>query len=82
MARIKIKTRENLKERRTKLKLLEFLSSCNVYATTLLEAHDGYIVTTANDHEVDKILDPQATNKLSDSGFTPVPPQELSQEGP
>ena len=77
MARIKIKCNGNPKERRNKLKLLEILAPADIYATALHEAHDGYIVNTATDKEVDKILEPIVTQNLEAQGFTPILPQEV-----
>lgn len=77
MGRIKIKCDGNPKERRSKLKLLEILAPAEVYATALHEAYDGYIVITATDKEVDKILEPAVTQNLKTQGFTPILPQEV-----
>lgn len=76
MARLKIKSKENPKERHTKLKFLELLSTYNVYATSFHETSDGFTVIIASDHEADKILEPQVAKKLTDNGFNPIPPQE------
>ena len=77
MARLKIKSKLNSKEKKKQLLLLEILAPAGVYANALHETKDGLIITTSTDNEADKILEPHIRKKLEEKGFTPILPQEV-----
>lgn len=82
MARVKIKTKNNRHDRRTKLKLLEVLAPANVFRTLLHEALDAIIVTTVSDTEADKIFEPAIKKKFEEKGFTLILPYCLQKRNP
>lgn len=77
MARVKIKS-DNTKDPRRTSKLLEILSTNDVYVTRLIPVNDGFIVLTSGDNELDKIFNNTTDKLLEENDFTPQIPPELS----
>lgn len=75
MARIKIKTRE--KNRRQRDKLLEILASHDIFATNIIEARDGYVVTVLKSQEQDAVFTQECQTALAASDFSSVTPPDL-----
>ena len=75
MARVKIKHPKPTPEAKTKI--LKVLSQNLIYVTRIIEAHDGFIVLTRNDEELDKIFQAKCAKELKNENFTPVLPPEL-----
>ncbi|MPC41497.1 hypothetical protein E2C01_035090 [Portunus trituberculatus] len=63
MARVKIKCHN--KSAAAKKQLLHFLSSLNIYAVDIKEAHEGYVGITSTEEETDEICSPTCTSALS-----------------
>ena len=76
MARVKIKS-ENSKEHRRKQKLLEILSTNEIYVTKIIDNRDGFVIITSNEQELDKILNGTTDQILEDNNFSPQLPPEL-----
>lgn len=77
MTRVKIKSPNPRDPRRT-TKLLEILSCNDVYVTRLIPVHDGFIILTSSDNELDKIFNNTTDKELEENEFTPQIPPELS----
>lgn len=75
MARLKIKTQESPRDRRTKLHLTELLAKADVYANSIHEARDGLIVNTSTVADVGRILESDVIKTLLDNGFSPIIPK-------
>ena len=75
MAKVKIK--HTSKTTAAKQKLLQILSSQDVYAIDIKEAHDGFIIITSTIEEADVINSPSCTTALTAENFSPVLPPEL-----
>ena len=60
MARVKIKGKDSRLPSR-KQKLLEVLSTNDIYVTKILLVNDGFIIFTLNDDELDKIFKTKQT---------------------
>lgn len=74
MTKVKIKT-SNSKDPRRTTKLLEILSSQDVYLTRLLSVSDGFVAFTCLDEDLDKVFS-SATEKLVECDYHPqMPPQ-------
>lgn len=76
MAKVKIKS-PNPKEERKKMKLLEILSTNEVYVTRIITISDGFITITNEENDLDKIFDGKTDQQLMQEGFTPIIPPEL-----
>ena len=75
MARVKIKYRNP--SRKSKLQLLEILSSNQVQITKILIIGDGFVTFTLNDDEAEEIFQDKTRKKLEEKGFSPLQPPEL-----
>ena len=60
-----------------KLQLLRTLSENLVYATRIITVHDGFIVITRTDEDVDLIFRGKASKDLDEQRFKPILPPEL-----
>lgn len=76
MARVKIKV-TNSKDPRKKAKLLEILSTNNIYITKIIPINDGFIILTENDNELDKIFNNKTDQELNKNGYAPIIPPQL-----
>lgn len=75
MARVKIKT-HNSKDPARKSKLLEILSSNNIYVTRIITNPDGFVVLTDSETELDKIFNNKTDKMLENNNFqVQIPPQ-------
>ncbi len=74
MARIKFKTKKTQEDKRS---LLQVLANHDVYATSIHEAHDGFVATINKPEEVDKIFDPTCLQDLTTLEFQAVLLPEL-----
>lgn len=75
MARVKIKT-ANSKDPRRKSKLLEILSTNNIYVTRIITVNDGFVVLTDSDSDMDRIFNNKTDKELKEKDFQPqIPPQ-------
>lgn len=77
MARVKIKS-SNPKDPRRKTKLLEILSTNDIYVTRLIPTNDGFIILTSNENELDKIFNNTTDKQLERNEFSPQMPPQLS----
>ena len=75
MARIKIKCRQNTKEK--KLKLIEILCSRDIEISRIITSNDGFAVITVNEQHADSIFKAEISQELASHEFTPVMPPEL-----
>lgn len=76
MARVNIET-VNAKDPRKTLKLLEILQCNDIYATRLIPVHEGFVVLTGSEDELDKIFNNSTDKKLQEKNFFPQIPPEL-----
>ena len=76
MGRIKIK-HENSDDKIYKIKLLQILSINNIYATKIFNAHDGFVVLTNSDEDVENIISKNVAKELKEADFDPITPPEL-----
>lgn len=76
MARVKIKT-ANSKTQERKNKLLEILSSNNIYVTKIIPVNDGFIILTNDDNELDKLFNNKTNVELENQEFNPLIPPQL-----
>lgn len=68
MVRVKIKS-QNANDSSRKIKLLEILSSNNIYVTRLINVPDGFVVLTDSDNEHDKIFNNKTKKELTRMAF-------------
>lgn len=75
MARIKIKSKgKSIEEKR---KLLAVLSRNNIYATNILDARDGFVVSINNQDEIDTLFETKCQEELQQEDFVSILPQDL-----
>lgn len=79
MARVRIKT-QNPKDPRRKLKLLEILSSNEIYATKIIETKDAFIILTNNEDDPDRIFNGTTDTQLQENQSMPQIPPELQDQ--
>lgn len=75
MPRVKIKHPDP--NDKTKLTLLRTLSENLIYATRIITVHDGFIVITRSDEDVDLIFRGNTHDDLKELNFKPILPPEL-----
>lgn len=75
MASVKIK--HPTKTHQTQFTLVQVLSSQDVFASSIIEVRDGYVVLTENYADIEQIFTPEITQALQDHDFSPVFPPEL-----
>lgn len=76
MARVNIKT-TNPKDPRRTTKLLEILSSQDIYIIRLLSINDGFVALTCSDEDLDKVFNSDTEKKLVENDFRPQMPPQL-----
>lgn len=74
MAKVKVKT---TKSNENKQKLLEILSSNDIYVTRIIPINDGYNILTINENELDMIFNGTNNKTLKDHDLNPVIPLQL-----
>lgn len=79
MARVKIRT-GNPKDPRLKQKLLEILSTHDVYVTKIIETRDAFVILTNTDQDLDKIFNGTTEGKLEENNFFPQLPPALQSQ--
>lgn len=75
MARVKIKIQSPSPQNKTNL--VRILSSHDVYASSIIDVRDGYVVITESIQEIDKIFTSTTFQDLQSHGFAPVLPPEV-----
>lgn len=73
----KIKIKHHTQNTDTKLLLLNILANNNIYASRIIQLHDGFNVITSLEEETDLIFDLQCMEALRDNNFSPIMPPEL-----
>lgn len=76
MARVRIKT-PNVKDPRMKQKLLDIMSSSEVYVFNIIEANDAFVIITNSETDLDRIFNGQTDTLLEQDQFSPQLPPEL-----
>lgn len=76
MARVRIKT-PNVKDPRMKQKLLDIMSSSEVYVVNIIEANDAFVIITNSETDLDRIFNGQPDTLLEQDQFSPQLPPEL-----
>lgn len=69
MTRVKLKT-DNPKDSSRKLKLLEILSSCEIYVVRIIPAADALIILTNSEKDLDKLFSGSTDLALEKENFS------------